>query len=210
MNDKLLAIVVIILLGVGLFGYWHIFENQPRLDEIESLKSKISQLERDIKEKEKIEKEIKDKQVLLEKTKNEFDIIQNSVITSDNMSVPDLIKVVRNYAKQAKVEFNEIKINKLFSAEYWDELPMDFNFTGPYHNMGRMIARLENLKLINARKGKLSLQPHKGTAKNTSSFSSRTSFRGGDDEEEKQEISMDLGASSFIFKKGGGFSVQNF
>ena len=209
MNDKLLAVVVIILLGVGLFGYWHIFEYQPRVDEIQSIDSKISQLEKDINAKAKIEREIEEKKELLKKTSKEFEIIQNSVITSDNMSVPDLIKVVRNYAKQAKVEFNEIKINKLFSAEYWDELPMDFNFTGPYHNMGRMIARLENLKLINARKGKLSLQPHKGSARNaTSSF--RSSFRGSEDEEEKQEISMDLGASSFIFKKGGGFSVQSF
>jgi Tfp pilus assembly protein PilO len=107
------------------------------------------------------------------------------------------------------VDFNEIKISKLFSYEYYDELPIEFNFTGPYHNMGRMMARLENLKMINARKGKFSMTPYREVGGGRRRTFGRRSFNL--EEDNKNKITMSLAASSFIFKsKGGDFGVQGF
>ncbi|MFW5782236.1 MAG: type 4a pilus biogenesis protein PilO [Candidatus Muiribacteriaceae bacterium] len=210
MNDKILIFLAFVLIFVGISGYWYFMRYKPLQDEQVRLRQEVQDLEKKISNASNMEKRIAAKKKELEEAKAEYEIVEQSVITSDMMSIPDLIRVVRNYAKQAQVEFNEIKVNKLFSYEYYDELPMDFNFTGPYHNMGRMMARLENLKLINARKGRFSLSPYK-KASSGSSFNRNRSFGGGfgQSEEEQNEITMDFSASSFIFKKkGGGLGVR--
>lgn len=210
MNDKIAIFLIFVMLFIGVGGYYYWFVEMPLKNEIKNLEVEKNKLRSNMKNEQRLRDELDEKKNILDKTKKEYDIILQSTISDKNMSVPDLIRVVRNYAKQAKVEFNEIKINKLFSYEYYDELPMEFNFTGPYHHMGRMMARLENLKLINARKGKINLQPHKQAKKSSSSFG-RSRFGFNEEEEEKNEISLDLTASSFIFKdKGGDLGAQTF
>ncbi|MGM0606957.1 MAG: type 4a pilus biogenesis protein PilO [Candidatus Muiribacteriota bacterium] len=206
MNDKVLIFIVFVMIFTGMFGWWYFMEYTPLQQEQEELNAEEVKLRKDLEEGGRIEQEIAEQQEILQKTQEEYEMTKTAVITTDDMSIPDLIRVVRNYSKQAEIEFNEIQVGKIFSYEYYDELPVDFNFTGTYHNMGRMMARLENLKLINARKGRFSLSPYKDTGS-----SGRTPGRSGvsardaiDESDDGVKISMDLSASSFMFKSAGG------
>ncbi|MFA5478843.1 MAG: type 4a pilus biogenesis protein PilO [Candidatus Muiribacteriota bacterium] len=208
MNEKVLIFLAFVIIFTGMVGWWYFMEYTPLRNQQEELQAEENKLKSELAQGGRIEQEIEEKRDILKKTEEEYEIVKKSVITTSDMSIPDLIRVVRNYAKQTKVEFNEIKISKLFSFEYYDELPIDFNFTGTYHSMGRMMARMENLKLINARKGRFSLAPYRatGAARTTSRTpigGARRTF-GMEEDEDQNEISMDLSASSFMFKSGGG------
>ncbi|PLX19941.1 MAG: hypothetical protein C0601_00550 [Candidatus Muiribacterium halophilum] len=214
MKDKLIVFLMFIVVMLAICGYWYWTVYMEYQDKKGSLDKSIAKLEKEISGN--ASKRLQDDIDKMKSEKKKLDVEYsqkiNSVVTDKDMSIPDLIRVVRNYAKQTDVEFNEIKINKIYPQDYFDELPMEFNFTGPYHKIGRMMARMENLKLINARRGKFSLAAHKKTNSNaSSSFSRRRSFSFQQEEESENEVSLDLSASSYIFKsKGGGLGVPSY
>lgn len=193
MSEKVAIFFLFVAALGGMIGaYWWMNEipfNKAR----EDMQGQIDQLKRKIDSYPEVTVQIGEAQEQYKKLQDEFR--QLSTRIQKEPQIPEIVRQTQKYSEECKVDFTEIRFDNLREYEDYDELPMEFVATGPYHAIGRFIARMENLRLVNARAGQISLTP-------TGASTDRTRRRAG--EEEVTEIQLQMTATSYIFKGGIG------
>lgn len=193
MSDKILIFFLFVAILGGMGGsYWYMNEI-PFNNAREDVESQIQQLKRKINAFPEVTQQISDAKEQFKALQDEFKELSTRI--QKEPKIPAIVKEVQTYSEQTKVDFTEIRFDNLREHEDYDELPMEFTATGPYHAIARFIARLENLRLVNARVGQLTLTP---TGGGPASSSRRRSG------EEEVEVQLQISATSYIFKGGIG------
>lgn len=150
----ILAVVAALILII----YWQI-AYKPVMRRIVSKESKLAELTRDMKNKQRI---AEDYEKFKEETARIREDLKRYVAKlPDKKEIPDLLKSISNMSQEAGLEVLLFKPQGEKPAEYYSRVPVQLKFVGPYHRVGMFfyyvgtlsrIVNIENFSIKNAQK----------------------------------------------------------
>jgi len=150
----ILALVAAFILVV----YWQI-SYKPTTRRISAKESKLAELTRDMKNKQRI---AQDYEKFKEETAKIQEDLQRYVAKlPDKKEIPDLLKSISNMSQEAGLEVLLFKPEGEQPAEYYSRVPVQLRFVGSYHEVGMFfyyvgtlsrIVNIENFSIKNAQK----------------------------------------------------------
>jgi len=151
------AVVVLLPLVVFFFAFY-----QPKSKEIQSLASKKSSLEKEVKDVKtkaadlaKFEKELEEARLLFEST---------SILLPKDKEIPKLLKDISSLGRSAGLDFLTFKPLADIPKDFYAEIPVTINVRGPYHNMGYFFDQVSKLeRIVSVTNVKMSSPKREGT-----------------------------------------------
>ncbi len=150
----ILALVAALILVI----YWQI-SYKPQMRRIAAKESKLAELTRDMKNKQRI---AEDYEKFKEETAKIQEDLQRYVAKlPDKKEIPNLLKSISNMSQEAGLEVLLFKPKEEQPAEYYSRVPVELKFVGSYHQVGRFfyyvgtlsrIVNIENFSIQNAQK----------------------------------------------------------
>ena len=141
-----------------LIVYWQI-AYKPAVRRIEAKEAQLTKLTREMKEKQRIAADY-------DKFKEETARIQEDLKRyvaklPDKKEIPKLLKSISNMSQEAGLEVLLFKPQGEQATEYYSRVPVQLNFVGSYHRVGRFfyyvgtlprIVNIENFSIKNSQK----------------------------------------------------------
>ncbi|MDD2717278.1 MAG: type 4a pilus biogenesis protein PilO [Candidatus Wallbacteria bacterium] len=155
MGEKSLIFTLFLLILVGMVSTFYFKNYKEYVAERDILRADIQKIKEELEKAKDIDEQIKQARVRLEEINKKMMELAKKIQTE--IKVPVILNKIEEYAKQAKVEFKDIKFDNLVEMEAYTDMPISVNITGEFHCLGRFVARLENFKLVVARKGEVTL-----------------------------------------------------
>ncbi|MEZ7890606.1 MAG: type 4a pilus biogenesis protein PilO [Candidatus Wallbacteria bacterium] len=183
-NTKIMIFILFIILASAMVGVWYFVNYQDFLVRYNDKEDILNKLKRDIDNASKVEEEFNRKNAELASAKEEYEKLKKKVQIKIN--IPEMLRQTEQAALDTKIKFNEIKIENIIPYEGYSEIPIELQMVGNFHDVGRVLRKLEHMKLFNVNAGTLQLQP----------FVSREGAT-------KTEINMVLNVKSFILNESG-------
>ena len=151
------AVVVLLPLVVFFFAFY-----QSKSKEIDSLASKKSSLEKELKDVKtkaadlaKFEKELEEARLLFEAT---------SILLPKDKEIPKLLKDISSLGRSAGLDFLTFKPLADTPKDFYAEIPVTINVRGPYHNMGYFFDQVSKLeRIVSVTNVKMSSPKREGT-----------------------------------------------
>jgi type IV pilus assembly protein PilO len=164
LNDKpwYVAAIVGLVLGVALFFVMQMYVFKPMQTEIEDLRQKIFELEREIEKGRQAERDLPRLQEDIKNYEQELDRLTRILPT--RRETPDLIKRLKQLTERGSFRLIQFVPGKQVDKNYYLEWPIEVKLDGSYHELGLFFDRLsqfpriinvDNLKLtpVKARRG---------------------------------------------------------
>jgi len=150
---------ILVLISVFIVGAYWLGPHQKKMRRIDAKKSKLSDLTRDMKNKENIAANY-DK--FMEETAMLNEGLQRDLAKlPDKKEIPELLKNISNMSKEAGLEVLLFKPQGEQPAQFYARVPVELKFTGSYHKIGMFfsavgtlprIVNIENFNIMNAQK----------------------------------------------------------
>jgi type IV pilus assembly protein PilO len=168
-GNNMVVFILLLIFSAGAGGHWYFTVYQEFITARDAKQQEIDKVTRDIEGVEMLKDELERVTKEYEQKKKEMAILVKNIQT--DQQVPDILKKVENITIDNKVNFKEIRISPLIEYEGYSEIPIEFVLEGGYHDIGRFMASLENLKIFNvnagiisiSQKGKVTLDPKTNT-----------------------------------------------
>lgn len=164
-GNNMVVFILLLIISAGAGGHWYFTVYQEFITARDAKQQEIEKVTKDIKGVNMLEEELNRVKKEYEQKKKEMKYLVEKIQTQQQ--VPDILKKVETITIENKVKFNEIRISPLIEYEGYSEIPIEFVLEGKYHDIGRFMASLENLKIFNvnagiisiSQKGKVTLDP---------------------------------------------------
>ena len=150
--------ILVLIAGLILVVYWQL-AYKPLLKTITAKESKLAELTRDMKNKQRI---AEDYEKFKEETARIQEDLQRYVAKlPDKKEIPNLLKSISNMSQEAGLEVLLFKPQGEQAAEYYSRVPVELKFTGSYHKVGMFfyyvgtlsrIVNIENFSIQNAKR----------------------------------------------------------
>jgi len=138
------AIAVSVLLLTGIFFYFIFF--QPNAERIATLSGQEATLEQKLKEIRGILQNRPKLQHDLDETKAVFE--EASKLLPKEKEIPKLLSDISSVGRTAGLDFLSFKPQTDVPKDFYSEIPIDIDLTGPYHNVGFFFDEVSRLDRI--------------------------------------------------------------
>lgn len=138
------AIAISIVLLTVIFFFFVFF--QPNSEKIGTLSSKQATLENKLKEIRMVLQNRPKLQHDMEETKAVFE--EASKLLPKEKEIPKLLSDISSVGKNAGLDFLSFKPQADVPKDFYSEIPIDIDLTGPYHNVGFFFDQVSRLDRI--------------------------------------------------------------
>lgn len=150
---------ILALISVFIVGAYWLGPHQKKMRSITAKESKLSDLTRDMKNKENIAKNYD--QFKEETARTQEGLQRDLAKLPDKKEIPKLLKSISNMSKEAGLEVLLFKPQGEQPGQFYARVPVELKFVGPYHKVGMFfsyvgtlprIVNIENFSIQNAQK----------------------------------------------------------
>jgi type IV pilus assembly protein PilO len=156
MNNFAVVTILLLLVAVGAGVFFWMNYYQPILDEAESLKSDIDDLEKKKARLANIDDEIDKIRQDIAKLQDQRKGLETESNRLETV-VPKVLESTETIANKFDVKFQDIRISPLVRAEDWSELPIEISVQGTFKNIGEFLTIVEKRKIINLAAGSMNV-----------------------------------------------------
>ncbi|MDD5091736.1 MAG: type 4a pilus biogenesis protein PilO [Candidatus Wallbacteria bacterium] len=200
MGEKSLIFTLFLLILIGMCSTFYFKNYKKYVKEKDDLLAEIKRIEEELERAKNIDEQIaaanKELEAILKKMVQLFNKVQTEI------RVPVILNKIEEFAKQTKVDFKEIKFENITEYEAYSVMPVTITMVGEYHPLGRFTARLENFKLVTARKGRLTLATTGSGGDAGYANLGQPGYEGLGQLKKKTEITMTFQYEVYKFAKG--------
>ena len=159
---------------------------QPNHDEITTLSKHQKELEQKLED---VKKKLKDRPKLqkeLEETTATFE--ESSRLLPKDKEIPKLLADISSLGTNAGLEFNAFRPQAEIPKDFYDELPIEINVNGPYHNVGFFLDQISKLdRIVSVSNIKMGTPKREGNEILLGSFCQLVTYRFTNIEHSKQQ-----------------------
>jgi type IV pilus assembly protein PilO len=139
-----------ILIAVGVFGalwgcfLWFLF--MPQKEDISKLEKDLSTARGKLARLKKVEKNLRDFKQKLKETEAKFN--EALQLLPDKEEIPTLLASISNLGAKSGLEFLLFQPQQEMSRNFYAEIPLKMEITGPYHNVALFFDQVSRLGRI--------------------------------------------------------------
>lgn len=137
-----IAVGVVIALIAGF--YFLLFA--PNLETIKQLEGKRASLQKDVDKAEKAAKNLEQHKAELAEAEKRFE--QISIVLPKSREIPALLTAISDHGTSAGLDFNSFAPGNEAPKDFYAEIPIGIELTGPYHNVGYFLDQVSKLERI--------------------------------------------------------------
>lgn len=137
-----IALGIVIALIAGF--YFVVFA--PNLEEIKKLDDKKASLQADVDKAEKAAENLEQHQAELKEAEKRFEEI--SIVLPKSKEIPALLTSISDHGTSAGLDFNSFTPGSETPKDFYAEIPLSIQITGPYHNIGYFLDQVSKLERI--------------------------------------------------------------
>ena len=137
-----IALGIVIALIAGF--YFGIFA--PKVETIKRLESEKASLQADVDKAEKAAQNLEQHQAELAEAEKRFEEI--SIVLPKTKEIPALLTAISDHGTSAGLDFNSFTPGNETPKDFYAEIPISINVTGPYHNIGYFLDQVSKLERI--------------------------------------------------------------
>ena len=134
------GVVVALLAGF----YFLVFA--PNLEEIKKLESQKVSLQADVDKAEKAAKNLDQHKAELAEAEKRFEEI--SIVLPKTKEIPALLTSISDHGTSAGLDFNTFTPGSEKPQDFYAEIPISIQVSGPYHNVGYFLDQVSKLERI--------------------------------------------------------------
>ncbi|MCI5210157.1 MAG: pilus assembly protein PilO, partial [Candidatus Electrothrix sp. ATG2] len=138
------AIAVVIVLALIAGAYFFVFD--PNLKKITQLEEKKSSLQADVDKAEKAAKNLAQHEKELKEVEKKFEEI--SIVLPKTKEIPALLTSISDHGTSAGLDFKSFTPGNEAPRDFYAEIPISIQITGPYHNVGYFLDQVSKLERI--------------------------------------------------------------
>lgn len=142
LQKALILVGFIILIG----ALWYFLLVSPVEGEISKLKGDISKIKEEIQVQEKAKKEKTNLQAQIKELERDLNVLRSKL--PEEKEIPALLSSVNEIGRLNGLEFLLFKQDKAVRRDYYSEIPVQVQVTGPYHQVALFLNRVATLDRI--------------------------------------------------------------
>ena len=129
------------LLAGFYFAVW-----APNQEKIKKLETEKASLQADVDKAEKAAEKIEQHKVELAEAEKRFEEI--SIVLPKTKEIPALLTAISDHGTSAGLDFNAFTPGNETPKDFYAEIPISIQITGPYHNIGYFLDQVSKLERI--------------------------------------------------------------
>lgn len=137
-----IAAGIVIALGVGF--YFAVFA--PNQEKIKKLEAEKASLQADVDKAEKAAENLEQHKAELAEAEKRFEEI--SIVLPKTKEIPALLTAISDHGTSAGLDFNSFTPGNETPKDFYAEIPISIQVTGPYHNIGYFLDQVSKLERI--------------------------------------------------------------
>ncbi len=141
-QKALILVGFILLLG----ALWYFLLVSPVEGEISKLKGEITKIKEEIQTQEKAKKEKTNLQAQIKELERELQVLRSKL--PEEKEIPGLLSSVNEIGRLNGLEFLLFKQDNAVRRDYYSEIPVQVQVTGPYHQVALFLNRVATLDRI--------------------------------------------------------------
>ncbi len=142
LQKALILVGFIILIG----ALWYFLLVSPVEGEISKLKGDISKIKEEIQVQEKAKKEKTNLQAQIKELERDLNVLRSKL--PEEKEIPALLSSVNEIGRLNGLEFLLFKQDNAVRRDYYSEIPVQVQVTGPYHQVALFLNRVATLDRI--------------------------------------------------------------
>lgn len=144
--DQKIKFGAVALLVVALIALFYFVVLSPNLEEIKKLEKEKVSLQADVDKAKKGAKNLERHEQELKEVKQQFE--QISIVLPKEKEIPALLTGISDHGTSAGLDFNSFKPGNETPKDFYAEIPISIQVTGPYHNVGYFLDQVSKLERI--------------------------------------------------------------
>ncbi|WP_339134612.1 MAG: type 4a pilus biogenesis protein PilO [Candidatus Electrothrix sp. GW3-4] len=144
--DQKIKVAVAVGIVAALIAGFYFFVFAPNLEKIKGLESENKSLQADVDKAKKAAKNLERHQKELEEVEKRFEEI--AIVLPKTKEIPALLTGISDHGTSAGLDFNSFTPRQETPKEFYAEIPISIQITGPYHNVGYFLDQVSKLERI--------------------------------------------------------------
>jgi type IV pilus assembly protein PilO len=144
--DQKIKIAAVAAVVVALLAGFYFLVFAPNLEEIKKLESQKASLQADVDKAEKAAKNLKKHEAELAEAEKRFEEI--SIVLPKTKEIPALLTSISDHGTSAGLDFNTFTPGNETPKDFYAEIPISIQVSGPYHNVGYFLDQVSKLERI--------------------------------------------------------------
>lgn len=144
--DQKIKIAGVVAVVVALVAGFYFFVFAPNLEEIKKLESQKVSLQADVDKAEKAAENLDQHKVELAEAEKRFEEI--SIVLPKTKEIPALLTSISDHGTSAGLDFNSFTPGNEMPKDFYAEIPISIQVSGPYHNVGYFLDQVSKLERI--------------------------------------------------------------
>ncbi|MDU9050841.1 MAG: type 4a pilus biogenesis protein PilO [Candidatus Electrothrix sp. Rat3] len=145
LDQKIKIVAVIVVVAALLVGFY-LLVLAPNLEEIKKLESQKVSLQADVDKAEKAAKNLDQHKAELAEAEKRFEEI--SIVLPKTKEIPALLTSISDHGTSAGLDFNTFTPGNETPKDFYAEIPISIQVSGPYHNVGYFLDQVSKLERI--------------------------------------------------------------
>jgi type IV pilus assembly protein PilO len=142
LQKALILVGFIIVLG----AVWYFLLVSPVESEISKLRGEMNKIKEEIQVQEKAKKEKTNLQAQIKELEKELQVLRSKL--PEEKEIPTLLSTVNEIGRLNGLEFLLFKQDNAVRRDYYSEIPVQVQVTGPYHQVALFLNRVATLDRI--------------------------------------------------------------
>ncbi len=144
--DQKIKIAGVVVLVAALVAGFYFFVFATNLEIIKKLESEKALLQADVDKAEKAAENVEQHRAELAEAEKRFEEI--SIVLPKTKEIPALLTSISDHGTSAGLDFNSFTPGNETPKDFYAEIPISIQVSGPYHNVGYFLDQVSKLERI--------------------------------------------------------------
>jgi type IV pilus assembly protein PilO len=144
--DQKIKIAAVPVVVAALLASSYFFVFAPKLEKIKTLETQKVSLKADVDKAENAAKNLKKHEAELAEAEKRFEEI--SIVLPKTKEIPALLTAISDHGTSAGLDFNSFTPGNETTQDFYAEIPISIQVSGPYHNVGYFLDQVSKLERI--------------------------------------------------------------
>ncbi|MGB5684667.1 MAG: type 4a pilus biogenesis protein PilO [Candidatus Electrothrix sp.] len=144
--DQKIKIAGVVVLVAALVAGFYFFVFATNLEIIKKLESEKASLQADVNKAEKAAENVEQHRAELAEAEKRFEEI--SIVLPKTKEIPALLTSISDHGTSAGLDFNSFTPGNETPKDFYAEIPISIQVSGPYHNVGYFLDQVSKLERI--------------------------------------------------------------
>ncbi len=145
LEPKFKIILAVLTFVLPIIAFYFIYLS-PSMNQANQLASTKASLEKELLKVKKTASNLDKLKAELAEAQHEFD--EKSILLPKEREIPQLLRDISSEGRTSGLDFLQFKPLPSKPNDFYDEIPVDINVRGPYHNVGYFLDQVSKLNRI--------------------------------------------------------------